>query len=284
MDKNDDAFELQQHVFGYHTIQTGKCSCSDNSTDEAVLHYISPELVELGANIKREISEITNPSNDEITARKTFVSHARHLKASAEMIYELWCIGIKRSQSTLGANTKRGIRSAILPLERRYRSDRVLSIRRLNVRFATYTLFSDVKSLNQNTCAQVFSHKVGFNATYQMVSSTGESLGYLYRDFRHDFGIPEHLTFDGYSAQVGQNTLFMKTVRKYDTQYHISSPSRPNENPAEGSISELKKIWYRIMLKNEAPERLWDYGLLWISETGNLSVLSSHYASGRTPL
>ena len=43
-------------------------------------------------------------------------------------------------------------------------------------------------------------------------------------------------------------------------------------------------MWYRIMLKNKVPERLWDYGLVWISETGNLSVSSSHYASGRTPL
>ena len=33
MDKNDDAFELQQHVFGCHTTQTGKFSYSDNSPD-----------------------------------------------------------------------------------------------------------------------------------------------------------------------------------------------------------------------------------------------------------
>ena len=38
------------------------------------------------------------------------------------------------------------------------------------------------------------------------------------------------------------------------------------------------------MLKNKVPEILWDYGLVWISETGNLSVSSSRYASGRTPL
>ena len=106
-------------------------------------------------------------------------------------------------------------------------------MRWLNARFAMDNLFSDVKSLKQNTCAQVFSHKIGFNATYPMESSTGDSLGYSCRDFSHDFGIPEHLTFDVYSAQVGRNTLFMKTVRKYDTQYHISSPRRPNENPAE---------------------------------------------------
>ena len=38
------------------------------------------------------------------------------------------------------------------------------------------------------------------------------------------------------------------------------------------------------MLKNKVPEILWDYGLVWIIKTGNLSVSSSRYASGRTPL
>ena len=38
------------------------------------------------------------------------------------------------------------------------------------------------------------------------------------------------------------------------------------------------------MIKNKVPERLWEYRLVWISETGNLSVSSSRYASGRTPL
>ena len=38
------------------------------------------------------------------------------------------------------------------------------------------------------------------------------------------------------------------------------------------------------MIKNKAPERLWDYGLVWISNIGNLSVSISRYASGKTPL
>ena len=169
MDKNDDAFELQQYVFGYHTTQTVKCSYLYNITDESVLHSINLALVELVAKINRKISEITNPANYEIPERRTFVSHARHLKASAELISDLWCIGLKRSQATLGATTKRLIISAILPLSRRYRADRVFSMRPLNARFAMETLFSDVKSLNQNTCSQVFSHKAGFNTTYPMV-------------------------------------------------------------------------------------------------------------------
>ena len=89
MDKNYDAFELQLHVFGYHTIQAGKCSYSDSSTDEAVIHSINPELVELGDKLKRKISEITNPANGEIPEIRTFVSHARHLKASANKIDDL---------------------------------------------------------------------------------------------------------------------------------------------------------------------------------------------------
>ena len=174
MDKNDDAFELQRCVFGYHTIQTGKCSYSDNSTYEVVIHSINTALVELGAKLKRKISERTTPANDEIPARRTLVSHARHLKASAELISDLWCIGLKRSQATLGATTQRGIRSVILTLARIYRAGRVFIMCQLNERFATDTLFSDGKSLKQNTCTQVFSHKVGFNATYLMVSSTGD--------------------------------------------------------------------------------------------------------------
>ena len=59
MDKNDDTFELQQHFFGYRTIQTVKFSYSDNSTNEYLLHSINPALVELGTKLKRKISEIT---------------------------------------------------------------------------------------------------------------------------------------------------------------------------------------------------------------------------------
>ena len=65
--------------------------------NEGVLHSINPAWVEFGANLKRNISEINTPANDEIPVRRTFVSHARHLEASAELISDLWCIGIKRA-------------------------------------------------------------------------------------------------------------------------------------------------------------------------------------------
>ena len=134
------------------------------------------------------------------------------------------------------------------------------------------------------TCAQVFSHKVGFSAAYLMQAGSGDTIGKSYKYFCHDYGVPEHRNFDGSIAQVGKNTLFMKTINKYGTGYHDSSPRIPNENLLEGAISEIKKRWYRIMLKNKVTKILWDYGLIWIRETGNLSVSSSRYASDRTPL
>ena len=39
-----------------------------------------------------------------------------------------------------------------------------------------------------------------------------------------------------------------------------------------------------IMLKSKVPNRLWDYRLIWICETVNISVSSSQYVSGRTTL
>jgi hypothetical protein len=76
----------------------------------------------------------------------------------------------------------------------------------------------------------------------------------------------------------------MDTTRRYKIKYHVSGPRRPNENPAEQGIHELKKRWYRIMLKKRVPPRLWDYGFAWVCETDNICANLSRYADGRTPL
>ena len=62
----------------------------------------------------------------------------------------------------------------------------------------------------------------------------------------------------------------MKKINKYGTRYNVSSSRRQNENPTEKAIRGIKNRCYRIMLKNKVPKRLWDYGLIWISETGHL--------------
>ena len=64
----------------------------------------------------------------------------------------------------------------------------------------------------------------------------------------------------------------------------MSKPYRAQQNPAEPAIRDVKMRWYRIMFKKKIPKRLWDYGIVWICETGNISVSSSRYAKGRTSI
>ena len=82
------------------------------------------------------------------------MSHSQHLKALAKIVADLWCIGLKKAKENLEETTQRGISSAILPLSRRYRADRVYSLKIINARFVTYTFFSDIRSINQNVCVQ----------------------------------------------------------------------------------------------------------------------------------
>ena len=82
-----------------------------------------------------------------------------------------------------------------------------------------------------------------------MPAANDEHVGISFADFIHEWGIPDQLTFDGAMVQVGRNTTFMDLARKHSVNYHISQPRRPNENPAEGSIRELKRKHYRIKSK-----------------------------------
>jgi hypothetical protein len=73
-------------------------------------------------------------------------------------------------------------------------------------------------------------------------------------------------------------------IWRYEIKYHVSDPRRPNENPAEQAIHEVKKRWYRLMLKKKIPSRLWDYGFMWVCETDNVCANMLKYDEGRTSL
>ena len=58
-----------------------------------------------------------------------------------------------------------------------------------------------------------------------------------------------------------KGTQFMKQVRTHNIDYHIGEPDLHNQNPVEGVIGELRRKWYRVMIRKRIPEQLWDYGL-----------------------
>jgi hypothetical protein len=117
-----------------------------------------------------------------------------------------------------------------------------------------------------------------------MTKVTGDKIGATLPALATDFGIPEHITMDGFASQVGQHTKMMKYKRRSEIAYHISHPRRPNENPVEGGIRELKRHFYRFQHKYQVPLRLWDYLLSYTSEILSITVNTSRYSAGRTPL
>jgi len=156
--------------------------------------------------------------------------------------------------------------------------------KRLNTKFSTDTLYFKKRSLTGNIGCQIFSHKSGFNVVYHIPKSNDEYIGNALKDFISDYGAPDRLTMDGAAVQVGRHTTFQKLLRDHGITKHISAPYSPNQNPAEGAIREVKKRWYRMQSKLGIPDRLTDFGIQYVCETGNVTANSSRYVRGRTPI
>ena len=76
----------------------------------------------------------------------------------------------------------------------------------------------------------------------------------------------------------------MKKIRTRSIDYHISEADLHNQNQAEGVISELHCKWYRTMIKRRVPRDMWDYGIIWVSETTSLTYSSAGKTEGEVPL
>ena len=250
---------------------------------------VEPGLAQISSvYCSREMAEAINEqrfiksTQVDVPASRTFVSSNRHSQINSENLSERWNIGLNQAKQTLQVTTQKGVRSAILPLSRRYRTDRMYQQRKLrNQKFYTDTLFGKCKSLTNNTCVQIFANESYFVKAYPMEKKS--MAGLALRQFIRDYGVPEKLTSDGASEQTGPKTEFITNVRKYGIDHHVSEPNRPQQNRAESAIREVKKRWFRQMTKKRVPKRLWDYGIVWVCETMSLTANSSFALEGRTP-
>ena len=89
----------------------------DVSSDDILLNEISSSLTGI------EPSPTYDIETDDIPRIRTYVSHKRHHKISADRIAEVLCIGPDKAAQMLRVTRQRGTRSAILPIGRRYRAD-----------------------------------------------------------------------------------------------------------------------------------------------------------------
>ena len=109
--------------------------------------------------------------------------------------------------------TQLGVRSYLVPLTRRYRTDMMQQhLRRLNTTFYTDALFSKCKSIIGNNVAQVYTENQGF---VHVDPCTSKSLAGLKLDnLTENIGISCTIIYDGAPEQVGYNSDFQKTMIK----------------------------------------------------------------------
>ena len=185
------------------------------------------------------------------------------------------------AEQTMRVTTQCGVRQAVRPLSRRYRTD-VLSLRlkRLNAIVYGDTLFSDVKSLRGNTCAQVFTTK-SLVQVYPMKGKEDPHPGEALQEFIQDVGVPNIIVVDNAPEQVGPKTKFQKVVKFNQCSMRTTEPHTSKQNKVEPMIGRLRRRWRQTMTKNQVPRRLWDYGLVWEAEI--ISRLATS-PTGRTGL
>ena len=196
---------------------------------------------------------------------KNILTSDRHHEITPELIAQKWGCGISTARNTLEHTTQLGVRSAIGPLTRRYRTDLLqLHHRRLNTVIYTDTMFAKEKSLKSNTCCQIYTDGKGFIWANPMKkkAEAGDTLN----RFIQDIGIPLELRYDGSKEQCGPDSKFQRTILKNRIVPHRTEPETPNQNRAEDSIRECKRRWKQRMIKRRVPKRVWDFGIVWECE------------------
>ena len=164
----------------------------------------------------------------------------RHNGVDPELLSQKWGIGLEKARSTLKNTTQMNVRSALLPLIRRYRTDLLSQrLKRLKTRFYTDTMLSKVGTpLRGNTCAQIFTDGNGAVFAYPMRSKAQAGTQLL--TFIQQVGIPNELHRDG-APEMGGNSKFNQICQEHRIKSTYTEPHPPWQNKCENTIGVLSK-------------------------------------------
>lgn len=209
------------------------------------------------------ISTTLDESSFDKALLSKLVTEKRHSPITPEEVSQKFGIGLDTAKKTIQVTTQRGIRHAIHPLHRRYRTDHLdLHRRRLGGTWFMDTLIARYKSLLGNSYSHVITNGE-FTQVYPVKTRTSPDATDALESFCEDVGIPETLWVDGAKEYVGQHTPFVKLCRKRRIDLHRTEPGKKNQNhAAEHEIGEVKRRWKDRKRKKRASSRLWDYGMV----------------------
>ena len=156
--------------------------------------------------------EQTEEGIQDIQLSETFISANRHSITTAEDLSERWSLSVDQRALTLKATPQKLTRSALMPLARRYRADRIFDIRRIYETMFTNTMDARCQSIHNEKYCQVFGNKQFFVEAYPIKkkSDCHEGLD----KFVRKYGSPDKLIYDGDPEQVVRKTESQRIVRK----------------------------------------------------------------------
>ena len=219
---------------------------------------------------------------DQLLPPRTFLSHERHSNTTPEDLSEVWNISLHQAKLTLQATTQHHVRSAIMPLSRRYRTDRMFSPHRLVGEMASDTMDPRCVGMHGETHCQVFGNKQMFCEAYPIKSKGDCDLAL--KKFITDYGAPDTMVTDGSREQTSRGSKWQAILRKNNITGVVTQPHRPNQNPAETVIRELRKRWYRNIFRTNCPRALWNFGLPHFAKIMQLTASNAAGLEGKTPL
>jgi hypothetical protein len=204
----------------------------------------------------------------------------RRLKVGAEELSKKWAIGKQIANDTVKATTQCFIRSAIHPIQRRFRTkNNTLRYNHLNAVFRSDTMFANIKSIAGHTMAQVFCTDFGYAKITPMAHKS--EAGYALQELIRDVGIPKHMhTDDAKELTLGN---WKKVCQEHGIGMSNTEAKSPFQNRAEGVIGEIKRHTHRFMSRTRSPKRLWDFCAIYAVELRNRLALPLYGLHGRTP-
>jgi hypothetical protein len=214
-------------------------------------------------------------------------SRTQRSNVDATTLARRWGISHTTAEHTLKATTQRAIRTTTNGITRRFRTRQSqLQYRNLRCPVYTDTLFltadrskdEQIKSLRGFTCAQVFSTNKHHLQLY-LLRSKAEAPDALNKYCRK-IGIPNPIVSDNAPEELGRK---WETVRKHFLAVQrTTEPYSGWQNKVELEIRDFKSHFRRIMQRNKAPERLWDFGLQYTADIR--ARTARHTIDNRTPI
>jgi hypothetical protein len=223
----------------------------------------------------------------DVAATKRMISslHTSHhqTRTSVQKLAQRWAIGEIAAKKTLQVMTQKGIRNALYPVERRFRTKqaqlRYPQLSGRHGRFYTDTFFSSKPAVDSSTCCQLYANDIGFTMLYPMRLKS-EAVKTL-KCFIHDVGIPQTLHND--NAKELMQGKWRKVCYDYSINTTYTEPHSPWQNRAEGHIRETKRHIHRKMKARNVPKRLWLYCAKWSCDVRNKTSSSIYTMDGNTP-